>query len=169
MRPAVGEELGAVGHRDELAELDDLDAGEGLGTAGHLSSLADANPSYIDGVPGSAPSPSVLPSPSVRPPIARRDPRIDIVHGDRREDDYFWLRRKEDPEVSAYLEAENAYTDAVMKPTEAFQARLYDEMLARIKEDDTSFPYRRGGHFYYARTEPGNQYPIHSARPGTPE
>jgi oligopeptidase B len=120
-------------------------------------------------VPGFAPSPSVLTSPSVRPPVARRDPRIDIVHGDRREDDYFWLRRKEDPEVSAYLEAENAYTDAVMKPTEAFQARLYDEMLARIKEDDTSVPFRRGGHFYYARTETGKQYPIYCRKAGSLE
>ena len=101
----------------------------------------------------------MLTSPNVRPPVARKEPRVDIVHGDRREDDYFWLRRKEDPEVTAYLEAENAYTDAVMKLTEDFQARLYDEMLARIKEDDTSVPYRRGGHFYYVRTETGQAVP----------
>ena len=50
--------------------------------------------------------PSLLTSPSVRPPVARRDPRVDIVHGDRRVDDYFWLRRKEDPEVTAYLDTE---------------------------------------------------------------
>jgi oligopeptidase B len=111
----------------------------------------------------------MLTSPNVRPPVARKDPRVEIVHGDRREDDYFWLRRKEDPEVTAYLEAENAYTDAVMKPTEDFQARLYDEMLARIKEDDTSVPYRRGGHFYYVRTETGKQYPIYCRKTGSLE
>src|SRR6266851_1602895 len=70
---------------------------------------------------------------AVAPPIAPRIPKVDIIHGDRREDDYFWLREKDNPAVLAYLRAENAYTDSVMKPTEAFQAALYDEMLARIK------------------------------------
>ena len=98
---------------------------------------------------------SLLTPPSVRPPVARRDPRVDIV--------------KEDPEVTAYLDAENAYTDAAMKDTEAFQASLYDEMLARIKEDDASVPYRRGGHFYYVRTETGKQYPIYCRKAGSLE
>ncbi len=95
------------------------------------------------------------------PPIARRVPRVDELHGDRRQDDYFWLRRKDDPEVVAYLEAENAYADAVMRPAEALREALYAEMLARIKEDDSTVPYRRGRHFYYSRTEKGKQYPIH--------
>ena len=95
------------------------------------------------------------------PPVAKRVPRVDLLHGDKRQDDYFWLREKSDPEVVAYLNAENAYTDAVMKPTEAFQEALYTEMLARIKEDDSSVPFRRGRHFYYSRTEKGKQYPIH--------
>ena len=94
---------------------------------------------------------------SPTPPVARRVPKVDVVHGDVREDDYFWMREKEDPEVTAYLTAENAYTDAVMKPTEAFQETLYAEMLARIKEDDQTVPYRRGGYFYYSRTETGKQ------------
>jgi oligopeptidase B len=93
------------------------------------------------------------------PPVARKDPRVDIVHGERRQDDYHWLRRKDDPEVLAYLRAENAYTDAVMAPAVALQEALYREMLARIKEDDETVPYRRGGHFYYSRTEKGKQYP----------
>jgi len=106
------------------------------------------------------------------PPIAKRVPKIDVVHGERREDEYFWLRDKESPEVVAYLEAENAYTDAVMKGSEAFQDSLYAEMLARIKEDDSTVPYRRGAYVYYARTETGKQYPIHCRRrdvPGAPE
>jgi oligopeptidase B len=78
------------------------------------------------------------------PPVARRIPRTDILHGEERRDDYFWLRRKDDPEVIAYLQAENAYTGAVMKPTEAFQEALYREILGRIKEDDQSVPYRKG-------------------------
>jgi oligopeptidase B len=62
--------------------------------------------------------------------------------------------------VTAYLEAENAYADAVMKPTEPFQAALYQEMLGRIQETDLSVPYREAGYFYYSRTEEGKQYPI---------
>jgi oligopeptidase B len=103
------------------------------------------------------------------PPSAPRIPRLDALHGDRREDDYFWLRRKDDPEVTAYLEAENAYAEAVLKPTEPFQEALYAEMLARIKEDDQSVPYRRGRHFYYSRTEKGKQYPIYCRRTGSLE
>ena len=106
------------------------------------------------------------------PPLAPRVPKVDVIHGDRREDDYFWLRDKDDPRVTAYLEAENAYTAAVMQPTEAFQDALYREILGRIKEDDTTVPYRRGDYFYYSRTEKGKQYPIHcrrAARPDAPE
>jgi oligopeptidase B len=95
------------------------------------------------------------------PPVAKRTPKITEIHGDRLVDEYHWLRAKDDPDVPAYLHAENAYTDAVMKETEAFQQSLYAEMLARIKEDDVSVPYRRARHFYYARTETGKQYPIY--------
>src|SRR5262249_2775110 len=98
------------------------------------------------------------------PPLALRIPRLDVVHGDHGEDDYFWLRDKDDPRVTAYLEAENAYTAAVMQPMQAFQDALYQEILGRIKEDDTTVPYRRGDYFYYSRTEKGNQYPIHCRR-----
>jgi oligopeptidase B len=101
------------------------------------------------------------------PPIARKIPKIDVVHGERRLDDYFWLRHKDDPEVIAHLHAENAYTDTVMKPTEAFQDALYAEMLARIKEDDSTVPYRRGSHYYYSRTEKGKQYPIYCRKAGS--
>ena len=94
------------------------------------------------------------------PPTARKQPRVDVVHGERREDDYFWMREKSNPEVASYLEAENAYADAVMKPTEAFQQTLYGEMLGRIQETDVNVPYRQGAHFYYSRTEQGKQYPI---------
>ncbi|HEY3119834.1 MAG TPA: S9 family peptidase [Vicinamibacteria bacterium] len=92
--------------------------------------------------------------------MARRLPRVEVVHGERRVDDYFWLRDKSDPEVAAYLEAENAYTDHVLRPTEPLQQALYREMLGRIKETDLSVPYRDGSYLYYARTEEGKQYPI---------
>ncbi|MBI4247443.1 MAG: S9 family peptidase [Candidatus Rokubacteria bacterium] len=103
------------------------------------------------------------------PPIAKTVPKVAVVHGERRQDDYGWLRGKDDPEVLAYLRAENAYTEAVMQPTAAFQEALYREMLARIKEDDQSVPYRRGGHFYYSRTEKGKQYPIYCRQRGSLE
>ena len=101
-----------------------------------------------------------------RPPVAREDPAVTVVHGERREDPFHWLRRKDDPEVIAHLEAENAYTDQVMKATQAFQESLYAEMLARIKEDDQTVPYRRGEYVYYSRTEKGKQYPIHCRKRG---
>jgi oligopeptidase B len=100
------------------------------------------------------------------PPVAKKIPRITVLHGDTLQDDYFWLREKDNPEVLAYLREENAYTDELMKPAEAFQKALYQEMLARIKEDDSSVPYRRGAYFYYSRTEKGKQYPIYCRKAG---
>src|ERR1700719_196151 len=94
-----------------------------------------------------------------KPPIAKRSPRTTVVHGETRTDEYFWLREKDDPEVIAYLEAENGYAAAVMKPTEPLQEVLYREMRAHIKETDLSVPYREGDYFYYSRTEEGEQYP----------
>jgi oligopeptidase B len=101
------------------------------------------------------------------PPVAKKLPKVDVIHGDRRHDDYAWLRQKDDPEVLAHLRAENAYADAVLKPTETFREALYTEMLGRIKEDDETVPYRRGNHFYYSRTEKGKQYPILCRRHGS--
>lgn len=95
------------------------------------------------------------------PPVARRVPKTVRWHGDTFVDDYFWLREKSDPEVAAYLEAENAYADAVMAPTGPFQERLYEEMLGRIQETDLTVPYREGEYWYYTRTEEGQQYPIY--------
>src|ERR1051325_8724743 len=85
----------------------------------------------------------------VQPPVAKKIPKVDVLHGDRRVDDYFWLREKTNP--------------AVMKPTEKFQGALYKEMLAHIKETDFSVPVRYRGWWYYSRTEKGKQYPIHQA------
>jgi oligopeptidase B len=93
--------------------------------------------------------------------VARREPRSTTIHGHTLVDDYFWLRNQDSPEVLAYLRAENAYTDAVMKPTEPLQRALYGEMLSRIKEDDATPPYKDGGFFYYHRSEAGKQHPIH--------
>jgi oligopeptidase B len=100
-------------------------------------------------------------SPALPPPLARREPVEHVLHGDRRVDHYAWLREKQNPEVLAYLSAENAYTDAVLCGTEAFQEKLYQEMLGKILQTDLSVPYRLRGFHYFTRTEEGKQYPIH--------
>jgi len=89
------------------------------------------------------------------------------VHGETLTDDYFWLREKTNPEVISYLEAENAYTDAVMKPTAELQEKLYKEMLGRIKQTDVNVPYRENGYYYYSRTVEGQQYPIYARKKGS--
>jgi len=98
------------------------------------------------------------------PPVARRVPKTTEINGHKLVDDYFWLRDKSNPDVKAYLEAENAYTDRVMKPTEGLQRKVYDELLSRIKETDVDVPYKYGEFFYYSRTEAGKQYPIRCRR-----
>jgi oligopeptidase B len=103
-------------------------------------------------------------APSATPPLARREPVEHILHGDRRVDHYDWLRDKGSAEVLAFLEAENAYTDAVLKPTQEFQEKLYQEMLARILEADLSVPYRLRGYLYFTKTVEGKQYPYHYRR-----
>lgn len=99
-----------------------------------------------------------------KPPVAAKKPKVTEIHGYKLEDNYFWLREKSNPEVTKYLEAENAYTETVMKPTETLQKRLYDEMLGRIKQTDQSVPYRLGDYTYYVRYEEGKQYPIYARR-----
>ncbi|MGB9242459.1 MAG: S9 family peptidase [Candidatus Acidiferrales bacterium] len=101
------------------------------------------------------------------PPTAKKVPNVTEVNGHKLVDNYYWLRDKTNPEVKAYLESENAYTDAVMKPTEPLQKTLYDEMLGRIKETDVEVPYKKGDYFYYTRTEAGKQYPIRCRRKGS--
>lgn len=94
------------------------------------------------------------------PPIAAKHPHELVTHGDKRIDNYYWLRQQENSQVIAYLKAENDYTAAKMQHTEGLQKSLYDEMLSRIKETDLSVPYRIKDYFYYSRTEEGKDYSI---------
>jgi len=96
-----------------------------------------------------------------RPPSARQVEHRTELNGETLSDPYFWLRNKPDPEVKAYLDAENAYTDAVMKGTEKLQEEIYKEILSHVKETDLSVPYRLGGWLYYTRYEKGKQYPFY--------
>jgi oligopeptidase B len=93
-------------------------------------------------------------------PVTPKHPHVTTIHGRTRTDDYFWLRKKGDSEVVHHLEAENAYTQAVMTPTEGLQKTIYDEMLKRIKQTDTTASHREGDYHYYSRTEEGKQYPV---------
>lgn len=115
------------------------------------------------------PSAAQLDLGSARPPVAKVVPRTTTIHGEVLVDNYFWLREKTNKEVIAYLEAENAYTAAIVKPTEGLQEALYREMLGRIEETDQSAPYRKGDWWYYTRTEKGNQYAIHCRKRGEPD
>jgi oligopeptidase B len=112
---------------------------------------------------------ALLASEPAAPPVARKVPKILTLHGDNRTDEYYWLREKTNPDVIAHLEAENRYTGAVMKPSEALQENLYNEILGRIKETDLSVPSRIDDYLYYYRTEQGKQYPIHIRRRAKPE
>jgi oligopeptidase B len=102
------------------------------------------------------------------PPVADVRPfQVSSPYG-RRADPYYWLRddTRTDKEVLGYLAAENAYADAILADTTALQAKLYEEMVGRIKQDDASVPYQKKGYWYYRRYETGKEYPIHARRRG---
>jgi oligopeptidase B len=102
-----------------------------------------------------------------QPPIAPRRPHRITQHGRTRIDDYFWMRERDNADVIAHLEAENAFADAVMAHTNALQKQLFEEMKGRIKEQDVSVPAKDGAYFYYTREEQGRQYPIHCRKQGS--
>jgi oligopeptidase B len=104
---------------------------------------------------------------TARPPVAKKVPQSVTLHGDTRTDEYGWLRDKKNADTIAYLEAENAYADAMTKPLAGLQTKLYDEMLGRIKQTDVQVPYRKDGYLYYTRTVEGKQYPIYARRKGS--
>lgn len=103
-------------------------------------------------------------------PLAAKRPH-DVVapFGATRSDPYYWLRddTRKNPEMLAYLAAENAYADATMAPVKPLQAAVLAEIKARIKQDDASVPYRKRGYYYYTRFEPGGDYPVLARRAGS--
>lgn len=100
------------------------------------------------------------------PPKAKKNPFEMTMFGKTRIDNYYWLKEKSNPEVIEYLQAENQYCDQVMQHTNSLQAKLFDEMKSRIKEDDESAPVYENGYFYYYRNEIGKQYPIYCRKKG---
>src|ERR1700736_3764813 len=103
------------------------------------------------------------------PPVAAKKPYAVPSPNGERIDDYYWLRddSRQAKDVLDYLQAENAYRDAFMAPTQALQQKLYDELVNRIKPDDASVPVYEHGYWYYTRFVPGQDYPVYARRKGT--
>ena len=98
--------------------------------------------------------------PAPQPPTAKKVPKELSIHGHTRTDNYYWINERENPDVIAYLEAENAYTKQMMAHTEELQEKLYEEIVNRIPQKDESAPYKDNGYWYYTRYEEGKEYPI---------
>jgi oligopeptidase B len=107
------------------------------------------------------------PTMKINPPIADKIAKNLEIHGDVRQDEYYWLNQRENKEVIDYLERENDYYDKMTAHTKDFQKDLFEEMKARIKEDDSSTPYFYNGYYYITRYETGNDYPIYTRKKGT--
>jgi oligopeptidase B len=104
---------------------------------------------------------------SPTPPVAAVRPHTFNEFGKTRTDEYYWLKERSNPEVIQYLEAENAYTKAMMAHTEALQERLYEEMKGRVLQNDQSVPFRESGYYYYTRLVEGKNYPIYARKRGS--
>ncbi len=100
-------------------------------------------------------------------PKAKKIPKKLVIHGDERIDNYFWLNERDNKEVIDYLKAENNYTNGIMKHTKKFQEDLFVEMKSRIKEDDSSVPYKLNGYWYITKYKKGNDYPIYTRKKGS--
>jgi oligopeptidase B len=90
-------------------------------------------------------------------------------HGHIRVDDYYWLRERDNPDVIRYLNEENQYAAKEMEHTRAFEEKLLEEIIGRIKQTDMSVPYKRDDYYYYTRYEPGKEYPIYARKRGSLE
>ncbi|MEO1515712.1 MAG: S9 family peptidase [Bacteroidota bacterium] len=101
------------------------------------------------------------------PPEAEKIPKELSIHGDTRIDNYYWMNDREDPKVISYLNAENDYTTQSLQHTEPLQKQLYDEIIARIKQDDISVPYKDNGYYYLTRYESSKEYPIYVRKKGS--
>ena len=111
------------------------------------------------------PTPAQPPA-ALQPPVAKIVPHRLEQHGQARIDNYYWLKDRTNPEVIAYLEAENAWAAQAMKHTEALQETLFNEMVGRLKQDDSSVPYLDEGYWYYTRFVEGGNYPLYCRKKG---
>ena len=107
---------------------------------------------------------------TAQPPIAAKKPhQVTSPNGDR-EDEYYWLRddKRENPEMLDYIKQENAYADAMLAHTKALETKVYQEIIGRLQQDDSTVPYRMNGYWYFRRFETGKEYPIYSRRADAP-
>jgi len=117
--------------------------------------------------PAAVPAPAIPATP--QPPVAAKKPyQVPSPHGSR-EDEYYWLRddKRENPEMLAYLNAENEYADRMLAHIKPLETRLYNEIIGRLQQDDSTVPYLMNGYWYYRRFETGKEYPIFARRKGT--
>ena len=105
----------------------------------------------------------------IKPPVAKKVPYEMEAHGDKRVDNYYWMRddERKDPEIIAHLEAENNYTKAMLAHTETMQEQLFNEIVSRIEKNDDSVPYKKGNYYYYDRYEAEKEYPIYARKKGS--
>ncbi len=96
--------------------------------------------------------------------MVRKIPKLLETHCRFRVDDYYWLRERKNPEVIAFLEAENSLSEKQMAHTKALEEKLFQEIKARFKQTDMSVPYKREGYYYYTRYEEGKEYPIYARK-----
>ncbi|WP_163323468.1 S9 family peptidase [Draconibacterium mangrovi] len=103
----------------------------------------------------------------IEPPVAKKIMKELTIHGHTRVDNYYWMNERENPEVIAHLEAENAYKDAVMKHTEPLQEKLFEEIKSKIKPENKSVPYKKNGYYYYYKQLPGKEYDVNCRKKGS--
>lgn len=105
----------------------------------------------------------------IKPPKAQKIKKELTLHSHTRIDNYFWLNQRQNPEVIDYLKAENAYLEKVMKHTEGLQTKVFNEITARLKQEDLSVPFHENGYYYYHRYEKGREYPIYCRKKDNPD
>src|SRR6266576_2881048 len=133
-----------------------------------IRSLALALATFIPVTVVAQQAPATSPAaPALTPPVAAVRPHRFDEHGNVRNDQYYWLKERSNPEVIKYLEDENAYTKAAMAHTEPLQERLYEELKGRVLQNDQSVPFREGNYFYFTRLVEGKNYPIYARKRGS--
>lgn len=103
----------------------------------------------------------------MKPPIAKRIPHVHEIHGDKRQDDYYWLRNRDNPEVIQYLEEENRYYEEILHPLKEQTEKIFHRIVERIPESEEDVPIQKGPYFYYFRSEKDKQYPIYVRKKAT--
>lgn len=142
-----------------------LVAGNGCSSSNTTATTATTTAEPSNTAPAVPPAAPAKP----QPPVAPKKPKELTAHGHTRIDNYYWLNERENPEVIAYLKAENEYTKQMMADTEQLQEKLFNEIVGRIKQTDESVPYKKNGYFYYTRFETGKEYPIYARKKGSLE